>query len=61
MLIVMDLDKAKVLHKLQIRTQPQEQDAGPGLRQSQSALNIIRRPHGIRVLLARLKVKGQRT
>lgn len=57
----MDLDKAKVLHKLQIRTQTQEQDAGPGLRQSQSALNIIRRSHGIRVLLARLKVKDQHT
>jgi len=60
-LIVMDLDKATVLHKLQIRTQTQEQDAGPGLRQSRSALNIIHRPRGIRVLLARLKVKGLRT
>ena len=49
----MEFDKVKVLHKLLIRTQTQEEDAGPGLRQSRTALNIICHSRGFRVFLER--------
>ena len=61
MLNVMEFDKANVLHKHLIRTQAQDEDAEPGLRQSRSALNTIRRSRGIGALLARLMVKDKRT